>query len=54
MTVSDRIFMKNTVKKDTDAGRLMADYQKLDPHFRERILGYAEAIIAMNQADSNY
>ena len=40
-----------TVKKDTDAGRLMADYQKLDPHYRERILGYAEAIIAMNKAE---
>ena len=32
-----------TIKKDTDIGRLIAYYQKLEPYMRERVMGYAEA-----------
>ena len=32
-----------TVKKNTDIGRLIAYYQKLEPYMRERVMGYAEA-----------
>lgn len=31
------------IKKDTDIGRLIAYYKKLEPYLRERVIGYAEA-----------
>ena len=37
-----------TVKKDTDMGRLIAYYNMLNPAFRERMLGYAEAYASLN------
>ncbi len=36
------------IKKDTDIGRLIAYYEKLDPYMRERVLGYAEAYTTIN------
>ena len=37
-----------TVKKNTDMGRLLAYYNRLEPMFRERLMGYAEAYAEMN------
>lgn len=37
-----------TVKKNTDMGRLLAYYNLLEPMFRERLMGYAEAYAEMN------
>jgi transcriptional regulator with XRE-family HTH domain len=31
------------IKKDTDIGRLIAYYERLEPYLRERVMGYAEA-----------
>lgn len=31
------------VKKDSDVGRLIAYYERLEPILRERVMGYAEA-----------
>ena len=36
------------VKKDTDLGRLIAYYEKLEPYLRERVIGYAEALTTVN------
>lgn len=38
-----------TVKKNTDMGRLLAYYNQLEPAFRERMMGYAEAFIALRK-----
>ncbi len=38
-----------TVKKDTDMGRLIAYYNMLNPAFRERMLGYAEAYVSLKE-----
>ena len=40
-----------TVKKNTDMGRLLAYFNLLEPMFRERLLGYAEAYAEMNDED---
>ncbi|WP_026527944.1 helix-turn-helix domain-containing protein [Butyrivibrio sp. VCD2006] len=37
-----------TVKKDTDMGRLIAYYNRLEPMFRERVMGYAEAYAGLD------
>ena len=37
-----------TVKKNTDMGRLLAYYNRLEPMLRERLMGYAEAYAEMN------
>lgn len=37
-----------TIKKDTELGRLIAYYKRLEPHLRERVMGYAEAFVIMN------
>ena len=39
------------IKKDTDIGRLIAYYEKLEPHLRERVMGYAEAFTTI-ESDS--
>ena len=39
-----------TVKKDTDMGRLIACYNLLEPMFRERLIGYAEAYADLSEA----
>ena len=36
-----------TIKKDTDVGRLIAYYEKLEPHLRERVMGYTEAFASI-------
>ncbi|SFL43390.1 Helix-turn-helix [Lachnospiraceae bacterium KH1T2] len=38
-----------TVKKDTDMGKLIAYYNMLNPAFRERMLGYAEAYASLKE-----
>ncbi len=38
-----------TVKKDTDMGKLIAYYNLLEPAFRERIIGYAEAYASLKE-----
>ena len=35
------------IKKDSDIGRLIAYYKKLEPHLRERVIGYAEAFLTI-------
>lgn len=37
-----------TIKKDTDIGRLIAYYERLEPLLRERVIGYAEAFTTIN------
>ena len=39
------------VQKDTDIGRLITCYNDLDPSFRERVMGYAEAFVSLNQKE---
>lgn len=36
------------IRKDTDMGRLIAYYERLEPYLRERVMGYAEAFISMD------
>ena len=36
------------VKKDSEKGRLLAYYERLAPNFRERVMGYAEALVSIN------
>ncbi len=38
-----------TVKKDTEMGRLIAYYNRLDPMLRERVIGYAEAYAGLEK-----
>ena len=38
-----------TVKKNTDMGRLLAYYNRLEPMFRERLIGYAEAYAGLKE-----
>ena len=38
-----------TVKKDTDMGRLIEYYNRLEPAYRERVMGYAEAYSSMKE-----
>ena len=40
-----------TVKKNTDMGRLISYYNMLEPAFRERMIGYAEAYASMKEKD---
>ncbi len=40
-----------TVKKDTDMGRLIAYYNLLEPAFRERMMGYAEAFATLHESN---
>ena len=42
-----------TVKKDTDKGRLLTYYEKLEPYMRERVMGYAEALATLKDAPDN-
>ena len=39
-----------TIKKDTDMGRLIAYYNLLEPAFRERMMGYAEAYATLHES----
>ena len=39
-----------TVKKDTDMGKLIAYYNMLEPAFRERVMGYAEAYATLRES----
>ena len=39
-----------TVKKDTDLGRLIAYYNKLNPGKRERIMGYIEGFMSIEKS----
>lgn len=38
-----------TIKKDTDMGKLISYYNMLEPAFRERMIGYAEAFVSMRK-----
>ena len=40
-----------TVKKNTDMGRLISYYNMLEPAFRERMIGYAEAYASLKEKD---
>ena len=40
-----------TIKKSTDMGRLIAYYNLLEPAFRERMMGYAEAYASLKEKD---
>ena len=37
------------IDKDTDMGRLISYYNELEPAFRERMMGYAEAFVSMRK-----
>ena len=39
-----------TIKKDTDIGRLIAYYNHVEPSFRERMMGYAEAFATLHES----
>ena len=39
------------IKKDTDIGRLIAYYKKLEPYLRERVMGYVEAFSVIEADD---
>ena len=41
------------VKKDSEKGRLIAYYERLDPKFRERVMGYAEAFATIKRNSEN-
>lgn len=38
-----------TIKKNTDMGKLIAYYNLLEPAFRERMIGYAEAFATLHE-----
>ncbi len=40
-----------TVKKNTEMGRLISYYNMLEPAFRERMIGYAEAYASLKEKD---
>lgn len=42
-----------TVKKNTDMGRLISYYNMLEPAFRERMIGYAEAYASLKEKDED-
>ena len=37
-----------TIKRNSELGRLVAYYKRLEPNFRERVMGYAEAFATMS------
>ena len=41
------------VKKDSEKGRLIAYYERLDPRFRERVMGYVEAFATIKSDSDN-
>ena len=42
-----------TIKKDTDLGRLLAYYERLEPYMRERVMGYTEALATLKDGSDN-
>ena len=42
-----------TIKKDTDLGRLLAYYERLEPYMRERVIGYAEALATLKDVPAD-
>ena len=42
-----------TVKKDSEKGRPIAYYERLDPRFRERVMGYVEAFATIKSDSDN-
>lgn len=43
-----------TVNKNTDMGRLLAYYEKLEPYMRERLMGYAQACATINDESDKW
>ena len=39
------------VQKNTDIGKLISFYNDLDPSFRERVMGYAEAFASLDEKE---
>lgn len=39
------------VQKNTDIGKLISFYNDLDPSFRERVMGYAEAFASLDKKE---
>ncbi len=39
------------VQKNTDIGKLISFYNDLDPSFRERVMGYAEAFASLEEKE---
>ena len=38
-----------TIKKNTEMGRLIAYYNRLKPYLRERVMGYTEAFVSLDE-----